>query len=146
MRASLSVLQVLVLGLALLIGGCADSNDFEPPVPTAPPAQESSDDASSSDDEEAPAEEEANMITGSIVKGPVDGALVIIYDFDGVTELGRGDSASDGTFSISIGTHTGGVLLSASGGTYTDEATGAEGVPFGGTEMRAAYMNEPQSL
>ncbi len=155
MRASLSVLQVLVLGLALLIGGCADSNDFEPPVPTAPPAQESSDDASSSDDEEAPAEEEpaeeepaeeeANMVTGAIVKGPVDGAVVIVYDFDGVTELGRGDSATDGTFSISIGTHTGGVLLSVSGGTYTDEATGAEGVPFGGTEMRAAYMI-PESL
>jgi hypothetical protein len=91
--------------------------------------------------EEDPVEEVVdNMISGSVIKGPVDGAIIIAFEFDGITEIGRGETDENGSFTISIGDNAGGVLLKASGGTYTDEATGAENVQFGSAEMRAAYM------
>ena len=126
-------LPVLVLTLLMaLLGGCNNASDFrQAPAVVATP--------------DPVVETVENMVSGSVIKGPVGGAIVIAFGFDGTTEFGRGETADDGSFSISIGDNAGGILISASGGTYSDEATGAEGVPFGSAEMRAAYM-VPESL
>lgn len=120
---------IFILSVAIL-GGCGD-DDFNNVPPEVAPEPE-------------PAAIE-NMVSGSVIKGPVSGSVVIIYAFDGTTELGRGETAADGSFTISIGENAGGVVVSASGGTYTDEATGAKSVQFGSVEMRAAYM-VPESM
>ena len=127
---------IALLTAGLLLCGCGGDN----PIPAEMPA--AMDTATGTvGDTSAP----DNMITGNIVKGPVQGAVVIIYSFDGTTELGRGETDANGSFTISIGDNAGGIIVSASGGTYTDEATGAENVQFGATQMRAAYMI-PESM
>ena len=42
-----------------------------------------------------------NMLMGSVIKGPVGGAVVIVYEFDGSTEIARGETDASGNFSIS---------------------------------------------
>lgn len=73
---------------------------------------------------------EVSSISGAVVKGPVDGAQVCVY---ALTDTGKGrrlgctTSRSDGTYTLPID-FTGPVVVEASGGTYTDEATGDPGV------------------
>ncbi len=53
-------------------------------------------------------------------------------------QVGGGTTDSMGNFSISIGAYTGPLMLQASGGTYTDEATGAAMTMQPGDVMAAA--------
>jgi len=62
-------------------------------------------------------------ISGSAVKGPLNGATVVVKKVDG-TEIARTTTKSDGTYSLDVA-YTGDVLIEVTGGTYTDEATNA---------------------
>jgi hypothetical protein len=65
------------------------------------------------------------MISGTAVKGPVNGAAVTAFAVNNGTtgpQIGSGISDAMGNFSVSIGDYSGPVLLMVSGGTYTDEA------------------------
>lgn len=64
----------------------------------------------------------ASVVTGSVVKGNVSGATVTIKNAATGVTLGTGTTDGSGAYSVSI-TFTGDVIVEASGGTYTDEAT-----------------------
>ncbi len=66
-------------------------------------------------------------ITGSVFAAPVAGATVVARDAAAVAVSAAATTAADGTFTIDIPASklTGPVFLEASGGTFTDEATGA---------------------
>jgi hypothetical protein len=67
-------------------------------------------------------------IMGTAVKGPVNGATVTAFGINGGgmgAQLGAGTTDTQGNFSLSIGAYTGPVMLRMTGGTYTNEATGA---------------------
>lgn len=72
----------------------------------------------------------AATVSGAVVKGPVQGAQVCAF---AVAATGKGQalgcttSNADGSYSLSLN-HDGPVLIEATGGTYTDEATGTAGV------------------
>lgn len=79
-------------------------------------------------------------ITGAVMLGPVSGADVTIYAInangtvDRSAAIGTGKTAGDGRYSISIPTApTGSILVEATGGTYTDEASAKTGVPLTAT-------------
>ncbi|MEE2732454.1 MAG: YHYH protein [Pseudomonadota bacterium] len=82
-----------------------------------------SNDGASSDEDAA----ESYTVSASVMKGPVDGAACELY---GISEAGEsGDmlasgASVDGAVSFTI-SETGNHLVVCSGGTYTDEATGA---------------------
>ena len=67
-------------------------------------------------------------VSGTVLKGAVSGASITAY---GITNgmmgsrVGSGTTDSTGNFTISIGDYAGPLMLQASGGTYTDEATGS---------------------
>ncbi len=68
------------------------------------------------------------VITGTAVKGPVSGATVTAFAIsNGVmgAQIGTGTTDAQGNFTLSIGAYSGPVMLRMTGGTYTDEATGA---------------------
>ena len=66
-------------------------------------------------------------ISGSVVKGPVNGAQVCAYK---AVAAGKGEqikcvtTGSTGAYTMEVD-YVGDVVIEASGGTYTDEATGA---------------------
>ena len=67
------------------------------------------------------------MISGTAVKGPVNGAIVAAFAIsNGLmgAQIGTGTTNEQGNFTIPIGAYSGPVMLRMSGGTYTDEATG----------------------
>ena len=69
----------------------------------------------------------SSLVSGTVVKGPVSGATVTAYAVTNGTmgaQVGGGTTDSTGNFSISIGEYSGPMMIQASGGTYTDEATG----------------------
>lgn len=88
-----------------------------------------------------PPTEELGTLSGLVVKGPVAGATVrVLRLVDGGSrgaEVGRTTSLDDGTFRVQLapGT-TGPFLLSASGGSFVDEATGST-VPLSTDELTA---------
>jgi hypothetical protein len=63
-------------------------------------------------------------ISGSAVKGPVDGATVTVKDASG-NVLGTTTTNSTGGYTINI-SYSGDVVVEVNGGSYTDEATGAK--------------------
>ncbi len=69
------------------------------------------------------------IISGVASKGPLNGSTVCAYAITaGAKGAALGSCATNivnGNYSIEIGTYTGPVLFEATGGTYTDEATGA---------------------
>jgi hypothetical protein len=70
----------------------------------------------------------AGTVSGTVVKGPVGGADVAAFAITGGTmgaRLGGGTTDASGNFSIPIGDYVGPLMLQASGGSYTDEATGS---------------------
>ncbi len=82
----------------------------------------------------------ATVVTGTVMAGPVALANVTAFAVtaSGVkgAQLGLTTSTSiQGVYSINVGGYTGPLLLEVTGGTYTDEATGALKVP---TTLRAA--------
>ena len=67
-------------------------------------------------------------MSGNAVKGPVSGATVKAFAVTGGTMGSQVSSATTdatGAFTMSMGNYAGPVMLQMSGGTYTDEATGA---------------------
>ncbi len=68
------------------------------------------------------------IISGTAVKGPVGGATVTAFAVNSNGTMGAqiGSTMTDsaGNFSMSIGPHSGPVMLQMSGGSYKDEATG----------------------
>lgn len=75
----------------------------------------------------------AASLSGSIVKGPVAGAQVCVY---ALVPTGKGNllgcttSNTDGTYALNLA-FEGAVVVEATGGSYTDEATGLTGVQLG---------------
>lgn len=80
------------------------------------------------------------IIEGTVVKGPVNGGMVMAYAVSNGTmgmQLASGTTDSQGNFTISIGDYSGAVMLQMSGGTYMDEATGATVTMYPGDVMTA---------
>jgi hypothetical protein len=80
-------------------------------------------------------------ISGTAVKGPVNGATVTAYAINnGVmgAQIGSGTTDAQGNFSISVGTYSGSVMLQMNGGAYTDEATNTSMTMHAGDVMTAA--------
>ncbi|RYF43590.1 MAG: hypothetical protein EOO25_02730, partial [Comamonadaceae bacterium] len=94
------------LAAAGLVAGCGGGGDDSAPAAATPTT---------------------TTLSGAVVKGPVNGANVCAYK---AIATGKGDqlkcvtTGSTGAYSLDI-TYTGDVVIEASGGTYTDEATGA---------------------
>lgn len=65
----------------------------------------------------------ATTISGSAVKGPVNGATVTAKALSSGTVLGTTTTSPTGTYSFTI-SYAGDVLIEVQGGTYADEATG----------------------
>ena len=78
-------------------------------------------------------------ISGSVVAAPVAGASVLVKDGAGVTVAGPVLSSATGAYSISVPTSalSDDLRFEATGGTFTDEATGTSGVTAG---KMAAYI------
>lgn len=67
------------------------------------------------------------FISGAVTKGPVGSTTVIAYGIangQAGAQVGSATTDVNGNFSMSIGTYAGPVMLQATGGTFTDEATG----------------------
>jgi hypothetical protein len=86
------------------------------------------------------------MISGTAVKGPVDGGTVTAYAVTNGTmgaQLASGTTDSQGNYQISIGTYSGPVMLQLSGGTFIDEATGGVMTMSPGDVMTAVMSSFP---
>lgn len=70
------------------------------------------------------------VISGTATKGPVVGATVTAFSInpDGTKggRIGSGQTDGQGNFSITMGNHSGPVMLQMMGGSYMDEATGSQ--------------------
>ncbi len=80
------------------------------------------------------------MISGTAVKGPVNGGTVTAYAVTNGTmgaRLASGTTDAQGNFQISIGDYSGPVMLQLSGGTFVEEATGATAAMSPGDVMTA---------
>jgi len=73
---------------------------------------------------------EIGVVSGTAVKGPVTGATVIAFSLnaDGTkgSQIGSAQTDGQGTFSLSVGNHSGSLMFQMSGGNYMDEATGSQ--------------------
>ncbi|WP_242354276.1 carboxypeptidase-like regulatory domain-containing protein [Anaeromyxobacter sp. SG64] len=79
-------------------------------------------------------------LSGTVVKGPVGGAAVTAFAVANGTkaaQLGTAATDAQGRFTMTLGSHTGPVMIEAIGGTYTDEATGATMTMQAGSVMTA---------
>jgi len=86
------------------------------------------------------------VISGAAVKGPVSGATVKAYAIhNGLmgAQIGNGTTDAQGDFTVSIGAYSGPVMLRMSGGSYTDEATGAS-ITMQSGDMMTSVM--PQAV
>jgi len=68
-------------------------------------------------------------LSGVASKGLISGATVTVYALNAAgnqgSALATATTGSNGAYSVNLGTYTGSILVVASGGSYTDEATGA---------------------
>ena len=71
-----------------------------------------------------PATPVTTTISGSAVKGPVSGATVTVKNAATGAVLGTTTTGPGGAYTLDV-QFTGDVIVEVSGGTYTDEATGA---------------------
>lgn len=72
----------------------------------------------------------SSSLNGTIVKGPVDGATVCVYELIPTgkgSRLGCTRTLADGSYALGLA-YSGPVIVEATGGTYVDEASGAPGV------------------
>ncbi|NTW59574.1 MAG: hypothetical protein HGA43_10435, partial [Nitrospirae bacterium] len=101
-----SIIVMLTISVVISVG-CGGGGSSSPPPP--PPATSS--------------------VSGVASKGHLSGATVTAYSLNasGVKGSARGSSTTNanGAYSINLGTYTGAMLIEASGGSYTDEATGS---------------------
>ncbi len=80
------------------------------------------------------------VISGAAVKGPVGNASITAYGISGGqigAQIGTASTDLNGSFSMTIGSYAGPVMLQMSGGSYTDEATGAAMIMAPGDVMTA---------
>ena len=118
--------STLVTGFAcvaasLVFTACGGSDDPAPtpaPSPTPAPAPTP---APTPTPAPAPA---ATTISGSAVKGPVSGATVTVKNATTGATVGTTTTTATGAYTLSV-PYTGDAIVEVSGGTYTDEATGA---------------------
>ncbi len=80
------------------------------------------------DDDGAPAAASSATVSGTVVKGPINGATVNIYAADATTGakgslLTTTTTGAGGTYNATVA-QAGPVLVEVTGGTYVDEATG----------------------
>jgi len=112
---------IAILGLLSIIssGGGGGGSDTTPPPPSG------------------------TAISGMAIKGPISGGTATAFELDsnGVkgNQLGTATTASDGSFSIDIGSYTGNVIVEVTGGTYTDEATNSS--VSNNTTLRVPLVN-----
>ncbi len=89
-------------------------------------------------------------VSGIASKGPIDSGKVAVYavDENGTigNSLGEALTTAEGTYSINIGTYTGNILVQVTGGTYTDEATGDNGIPNPGLKAAVAGVSADVSV
>ncbi len=82
----------------------------------------------------------SGTVSGTAVKGPVNGATVTAYGIsNGAMGAKIASSSTDaqGNFSLAMGTYAGPVMLQLIGGTYTDEASGSNMSMLSGDVMTA---------
>lgn len=133
----LSTLSTLfALTLAATLPGCGVGDD-----PVAAPAPAPVAPSPVAPTPVAPAPAASTTVTGSVVKGPVAGAAVCAYT---VVASGRGSAlgsctTSDalGRYSFAVPAGSGALWVEASGGSYTDEATGAAATLPPGSTLRS---------
>lgn len=101
---------------ALGLSGCGGSDGTATATPSPSPAPSPA---------PAPAPVAATMVTGAAVKGPVANGTVTIKNATTGATLATGATSADGTYSISVPAASGDIIIEVTGGTYTDEATGA---------------------
>ena len=80
-------------------------------------------------------------ISGTAVKGPVNGGTVTAYGINSNgtqgAQIGTATTDAQGNFSMQVGDYSGAVMLQLSGGQYTDEATGQSMNMYQNTVMTA---------
>jgi hypothetical protein len=106
----------LALSLAACGGGGGGSGGVAPPPPVS------------------------GTVSGTAIKGPVNGGTVTAYALSNGAMGAKITSATtnaDGTFSLSMGSYAGPVMLQMTGGTFTNEATGATMTMMAGDAMTA---------
>lgn len=81
-------------------------------------------------------------ISGTAIKGPVADALIKAFSVNSNgskgEHIGSGVTDTQGNFSVSIGDHSGPVLMEMTGGHYMDEATGVDMDMLQGDKMICA--------
>lgn len=113
--------------LAACGGGGGETN-----TTTAQPSSSIADTGSVTPAAVAPTPVQASSLTGSIVKGPVNGAQVCAYELTALgkgKQLGCATSNADGTYALTL-EFEGEVVVEATGGTFTDEASGIANTPL----------------
>ncbi len=99
------------------LAACGGGEDSPAPAPAPAPAVVS------------PPAAASTTVSGAVVKGPVNGAQVCAYTVTGVTRglaLGACTTTdASGNYSFAVPAGTGPLWVEATGGTYTDEATGS---------------------
>lgn len=104
-----------------VLAGCGGSSSDEPPVPPVAAT---------------------TVVSGQVVKGPVDGATVCAFDLasghKGAAIGACATSSADGAYSLSLPVGSGLVLVEATGGSFVDESTGATTALIGAPPLRVA--------
>ena len=84
------------------------------------------------------------VVSGTANKGPVSGATVIAYAINANgargSQVGSGQTDGQGNFSMSVGNHSGPLMLQMSGGNYMDEATGSQ-MPMGSIDVMTCIIS-----
>jgi len=82
----------------------------------------------------------SGTVSGTAVKGPVNGGTMTAYALSNGAmgaKIANATTDANGNFSLSMGNYAGPVMLQMTGGTFTDEATGATMTMLGGDVMTA---------
>jgi hypothetical protein len=123
---------IAVTGLALSLSACGGGGGGSGGGTTPPPPV-------------------TGTVSGTAIKGPVNGGTMTAYALNNGAmgaKIAVTTTNADGTFSLSMGTYAGPVMLQMTGGTYTDEATGATMPMMAGDAMTAVLpsMTAGQTL
>src|SRR6266568_8426614 len=71
------------------------------------------------------------IISGMVSKGPINAGKVAVFAIrngtaDTTAPIAQGNTDKNGNYSIDLGAYTGPILVEATGGSYTDEVSGAK--------------------
>ena len=83
-------------------------------------------------------------ISGTVTKGPLSNATVTAYAINNGqrgTQISTATTAANGSFTMTMGSYAGPVMLQVSGGSYTDEANGTPMTMAPGDVMTAVMPN-----